>query len=100
MDYEKNEIPDFPEYSVTNAIKLIEESAEIYFFPRQKMGEHIFGDIHITKYSGHEVDFASELANTDNAKIIDKFIQTGKQLNYCHFSISKHSTVFINYFRH
>lgn len=82
MIYETRNMTDFPEYLVSNAKQIIEESVEINFTPRQKMGEHIFGDMIITKYSGAKINFVDELVKTGNVKIIDEYIPKGKQLKY------------------
>lgn len=68
MKFDTFDIVEFPEYVVTNAKQLIEEAAEIFFMPRQKIGEHIFGDIRITQHTGHKIDLLHKLAKTDNVK--------------------------------
>ncbi|XP_055319176.1 uncharacterized protein LOC129576961 [Sitodiplosis mosellana] len=70
-------VDDFPEYLVVNAKQVIDEAAEIYFTPRQTIGQQIFGDIYIIKYCGTKVDFLHELAKTDSVRIGDRVIANG-----------------------
>ncbi|XP_031626476.1 uncharacterized protein LOC116342844 [Contarinia nasturtii] len=69
MAYESFGISDFPEYLITKAKQLIEEAAEIFFMPSERIGDHVFGDLRITKYCGKKIDLLYELAKTENIKI-------------------------------
>lgn len=77
MQYNTHDIGDFPEYLVSKAKQLIDESDEIAFTPRQKMGEQIFGDIKIRKFNGDQIELVNELAKTGNVKKVDAFIPKG-----------------------
>lgn len=77
MTYDVMDISDFPEFLITKAKQLIDESDEILFAPRQKMGEHIFGDIKITKFNGDQIDLVHELSKTGSIKKIDAYIPKG-----------------------
>lgn len=79
MKFNTEDISDFPEYLVSKAKQLIEESDDISFTPRQKMGEHIFGDIKIRKFNGEYIELVSELVKTGNVKKVDDFIPKGKK---------------------
>lgn len=78
MTYDTHCINDFPEYLVNNAKQMIEEAAEIYFTPCQKIGKHIFGDVSITTYSGKKKDLLHMLTKTDSVQAGEAFIAKGK----------------------
>lgn len=70
-------VSNFSEFSLTIAQRIIDEAAEIYFTPRQKMGKHIFGDIRITEFKGHKTDLLHELVKSGDAKVDKDYIPTG-----------------------
>lgn len=80
MDYAKGEyeienIERFSEFLSAFAKQLLDETAETYFRPLQKMDDdHIFGEIQIVKYTGHKVDMLRELIkrHSDGVKADDE----------------------------
>lgn len=77
MERESTNINDFEGYLVEIAKQLIDESAEIFFEPCQKMGEHIFGDIQITKHTSSKVNLLKELSKREGVAIIEQHIPPG-----------------------
>lgn len=78
MEYETIKIQDFSEFIVDYARQCIEEAARIYFIPLQKIGNHIFGDIHIRKYDGSKSSLLHELQKRDGIKIDEHHIPLGE----------------------
>lgn len=68
MSHETRNLDDFSEYLVTNAKRLLEESEEVYFIPRQKYGDHIFGDIEVIAYAGTKMNFLKQLLTAEGAR--------------------------------
>lgn len=81
MKHETQTADEFSEFVITSARQLIEEAAEIYFIPRQRMGDHIFGDIKLTFYKGITLDLMTEMALREGVKSDDFFIPKGKVKN-------------------
>lgn len=76
------QINDFSQFSLTISQQMIDESAEINFIPREKLGDQIFGDIRFTEYKGVKLDFLNELVKTGEAKMIDSYIAPGNFIRF------------------
>lgn len=78
MKHETSTIDDFPEFVVNTARQYLEEADQIFFTPRQKIDNHIFGDIQITKYNGDKVVLLRELMKREGVKMDDNDIPLGE----------------------
>lgn len=69
---------DFDEILINGLTRFIEDSAEIFFTPLQKIDDHIFGDVLVIKYDGTKVYLRKRLVKSENAQEDIQIIPNGK----------------------